>query len=93
MKKDHPFSEELIEKIYLSKVLFLYISKKGKILASPAIAGHINALDLNLWDEFEENESKKSALLKFIKYMVLQNFECEYTEDEGDITLTLQEKA
>ena len=92
MKKDHPFSEELIEKIYLSKVLFLYISKKGTILASPTLAGYINALDINLWDEFEEDESKKSALLKFIKYMVLQNFECEYTEDEGSITLTLQEK-
>ena len=93
MKKDHPFSDELIEKIYLSKVLFLYISKKGKILASPVITGHINALDINLWDKFEEDESKKSALIKFIKYMVLQNYECEYTEDEGDITLTLQEKA
>ena len=93
MKKDHPFSEELIEKIYLSKVLFLFISKEGTILASPVITGHINTLDLDLWDDFKIDEERKKALLKFIKYMVLQNFECEYTEEEGNITLTLQQKS
>ena len=92
MKKDHPFSEELIEKIYLSKVLFLYISKNGTILASPVIAGHVNVLDINLWDEFEKDETRKDALLRLIKFMVLRNFECDYSEEEGNITLTLQAK-
>ncbi len=92
MKKDHPFSEELLEKIYLSKVLFLYISKKGTILASPTITGHINALDIDLWDQLVAKESRKEGLLKFIEYMVLQNFECDYREEEENITLTLQPK-
>ena len=89
MEKDHPFSEELIEKIYLSKVLFLYISKNGKILASPVIAGYINTLDINLWDILVDKESRKEGLLKFIKFMVLQNFECDYREEDENITLTL----
>ena len=92
MSKKSPFSDELLESIYLSKVFFLFIDKKGSILASPTMTGFINSLDMNLWDNIQSSESREKALLKILNSFIKQDFECNLVEEDGYLILICQKK-